>query len=177
VCYDSLGERNTCVESTLFTIGHSNLDIDSLKSALREYGIDAVVDVRSQPFSKHSPHFNKNELAASLKGSGVAYAFMGRELGGRPENTRYYDAEGFVRYDLWSKDELFQSGIRRLLKAVTERRLALLCSEEDPAYCHRHLLIARVLIEGGFPSGNILHIRAGADEWGCIRDDEIPRQR
>ena len=165
------------MESTLFTIGHSNLDIDSVKSALREYGIDAVVDVRSQPYSKFSPQFNKNDLAASLKDSNIAYAFMGRELGGRPDNRAYYDAEGYVRYDLWSQDEAFQEGIRRLLKGAAERRIALLCSEEDPAHCHRHLLIARVLNEGGFPGANILHIRALATEWGCIQDDEIPRQR
>jgi Domain of unknown function DUF488 len=98
---------------------------------------------------------------------------MGRELGGRPDNTAFYDDAGHVRYDLWSKSELFQSGLKQLIEAAGKSEVALLCSEEDPLRCHRYLLIARVLAQHGVPRSDILHIRA---DGRCIPDDELPRQ-
>jgi uncharacterized protein (DUF488 family) len=50
----------------------------------------------------------------------------------------------------------FQEAIVRLERGADEFRVALLCSEEDPAHCHRRLLISRVLVQRG---SEILHIR------------------
>jgi uncharacterized protein (DUF488 family) len=157
----------------IFTIGHSNLSIDDLITRLVTNAIDTVVDVRSQPVSKYSPHFNRVELADSLKQSGVRYSFMGKQLGGRPDSGQYYDADGYVRYDLWSASPDFQQGIALLEKAARRHRLALLCSEADPAHCHRHLLIARVLAERGWPREQIMHITAAGV---CMADATIPSQ-
>jgi uncharacterized protein (DUF488 family) len=157
----------------LFTIGHSNLELDDIRSNLRNYGVDTVVDVRSQPFSRYSPHFNRAELAHSLSSSGFAYEFEGERLGGRPADPRYYDVEGHVRYDRWSESVEFQAGLSRLLDLAESSSVALLCSEEDPARCHRHLLIARVLKDEGVDGDQILHIRASGD---VVADDDIPVQ-
>ena len=51
---------------------------------------------------------------------------------------------------------LFQSGIERVESGSRKFRLALLCSEENPAVCHRHLLVSRVLVERG---ADVRHIR------------------
>jgi uncharacterized protein (DUF488 family) len=157
----------------LFTIGHSNLELDDIRSNLRNYGVDTVVDVRSQPFSRYSPHFNRAELAHSLGSSGFGYEFEGERLGGRPGDARYYDGEGYVRYDLWSESVEFQAGLSRLLELAKSSSVALLCSEEDPARCHRHLLIARVLKDEGVAGDQILHIRASGE---LTADDDIPLQ-
>src|SRR5207248_1702339 len=60
--------------------------------------------------------------------------------------------------------------IQRVLSAAASRRVALMCSEENPAVCHRHLLIARVL---GRRKIDLLHIRGN----GQIEKDSELRAR
>lgn len=147
------------MESEIFTIGHSNFEISKLIQLLRANEVDTIVDVRSQPFSRLYSRFNRRELRDSLRSGGFRYSFMGDSLGGRPEGGVYYDVDGHVSYSRWSQSEAFQDGLRRLRAAAARYRLALLCSEEDPAACHRHLLIARELTSQGWSPSSILHIR------------------
>jgi uncharacterized protein (DUF488 family) len=158
----------------LFTIGHSNVAFDALLANLRAYEIEAVVDVRSQPASKYTPHFNRGELTWQLQEAGIRYAFCGDTLGGRPDGREFYDDEGYVRYDLWSASERFADGIARLVQSAGKRRTAMLCSEEDPEACHRHLLIARVLGDGAWTREAIIHIRG---DGSCQTDASIPVQQ
>ena len=81
---------------------------------------------------------------------------MGRELGGRPAGAEFYDQEGHVLYSRVAESSLFLEGLERLQEGLREFRLALLCSEENPAACHRRLLVGRVLAERGVA---IDHIR------------------
>jgi uncharacterized protein (DUF488 family) len=143
----------------LFTIGHSNQTFEALLANLRAYEIETVADVRSQPVSKYTPHFNRGDLTWRLQEAGIKYAFMGDTLGGRPAEPSLYDEDGYVRYDLWSASDAFREGIARLRQAAERWRVAVLCSEEDPQACHRHLLIARVLAAVGWPRSRIAHIR------------------
>ena len=69
---------------TIFTIGHSNHSLEVFINLLQSHKIDVHVDVRSKPFSRFSPQFNKEGLEKTVKVSGIKYLFMGRELGGRP---------------------------------------------------------------------------------------------
>jgi uncharacterized protein (DUF488 family) len=95
-------------------------------------------------------------MQRSLEGVGIRYLFLGAELGGRPANAEYYDASGRVVYSQLRKDAAFQSAITRLETGMERFRIALLCGEEDPAHCHRRLLIGRVLVERGH---EMTHIR------------------
>jgi uncharacterized protein (DUF488 family) len=143
----------------IFTIGHSNTAIDVLLDNLREYGIEALVDVRSQPVSRFVPHFNRRALEQTLPKHDIQYIFMGDSLGGRPSDVSAYDADGHVRYDVVSASEGFQSGINDLVDVSRTARTALMCSEEDPRKCHRSLLIARTLRSMGTDGATIIHIR------------------
>ena len=144
----------------LFTIGHSALPAAKLLELLRSYRIDTVVDVRSQPYSRLHPQHSRAALRDFLKVNGVRYAFMGDTLGGRPKEARHYDAQGHVNYSSWAGSADFQVGLARLTQALRKYRVALLCSEEDPRQCHRHLLIARALMNQGLEADEILHIRS-----------------
>jgi uncharacterized protein (DUF488 family) len=124
---------------------------------LRLHGIGAIVDVRSSPYAGYTPHFNRSALEAHMKTERIRYVFLGDVLGGRPEPDRFYDAEGHVLYGEVAVWERFRRGIERLLRGARSYRVALLCSEEDPTDCHRHLLIGRVLAESGI---DVRHIRA-----------------
>ncbi|NJD64686.1 MAG: DUF488 domain-containing protein [Chloroflexi bacterium] len=67
----------------LYTVGHSNHTADDLLDLLRRNGISVVVDVRSSPFSRYCPQFNREQLARHCAGK-LRYVWMGDSLGGRP---------------------------------------------------------------------------------------------
>ena len=67
----------------ILTVGHSTHPIDRFIALLQRHGVTAIADVRSQPFSRYAPQFNKAELTASLRQSGIQYVFLGKELGAR----------------------------------------------------------------------------------------------
>ncbi len=64
----------------LYTIGHSNHEIDVFLGLLRQHGVTAVGDVRSQPYSRYVPQFSRDALVAALANAGIAYVFLGKEL-------------------------------------------------------------------------------------------------
>jgi uncharacterized protein (DUF488 family) len=141
----------------LFSIGHSNISLEAFLRLLDVTCIQVVADVRTVPRSRYVPHFDAAPLAAALTRRKIMYLSLGEQLGGRPEGDEYYDADSHVRYDRLAESEPFQAGITRLRAGMQEYRIALLCSEEDPARCHRHLLIGRVLRSEGT---ELYHIRA-----------------
>jgi uncharacterized protein (DUF488 family) len=123
---------------------------------LKGHGVEVVADVRSQPYSRHAPHFSARGIEAILSKSGIGRLFLGLELGGRPVGEEFYDADGRVDYARIERSLPFLDGIQRLEREIRERRTALLCSEEDPTWCHRRLLVGRVLVERGI---SVRHIR------------------
>lgn len=140
----------------IFSIGHSNQSLEQFLSLLKRHEIEAVVDTRSYPVSKFAPHFNQPVLQHSLPRHGIRYVFRGAELGGRPQGEEYYDEEGHVVYARVAEADFFLNGIARLERNVAKLRIALMCTEENPAACHRRLLIGRVLARRGI---SMIHIR------------------
>ena len=140
----------------LYTIGHSNHAEETFIGLLRQHSIEILADVRSQPYSKYTPHFNQSNLQAILPREHVQYLFMGDQLGGRPAGDEFYDVRGHVLYHRVADADFFLKGLTRLEQGVTSFRVAIMCSEENPLVCHRHRLVARVLHKRGVP---IQHIR------------------
>lgn len=154
--------------TTVRTIGHSNHPIERFIALLREHGIETLVDVRSRPYSRWAPQFQKSFLSRSLTAAGIAYVFLGDELGGRPEGREFYDAEGHVDYERRARARDFQTGVARLLEIARERSTAIVCAEEDPGHCHRRLLVAPALQQNDV---TVEHIRGDGrvqteDEFG-----------
>jgi uncharacterized protein (DUF488 family) len=154
--------RNALV---VFTIGHSVHSLDKLISLLNANRVEVLVDIRSEPYSRKVPHFNKDNLEKEIKKSGLKYLFLGKELGGRPTKRQFYDQEGFVLYSKIADSPDFKSGLERVLNGIEKFRVALMCSEENPVNCHRRLLVGRVLSSGGV---EVFHIRAD----GSIQSEE-----
>ncbi|HZT20067.1 MAG TPA: DUF488 domain-containing protein [Dongiaceae bacterium] len=128
----------------VYTIGHSTHPMESFLALLRQHGVTAVADVRSAPYSSYQPHYNREPLAAALKGEGIAYVFLGRELGARSEDRASY-AGGRVQYRRLAASPAFRRGLERVLAGAREHRIALMCAEREPLECHRMLLVAREL--------------------------------
>jgi uncharacterized protein (DUF488 family) len=140
----------------IWSVGHSKHVMGKFLSVLEDAAIACLVDVRSQPYSRYSPHFNEASLKTSLVESGICYEFMGDSLGGRPPETFMYDEEGHVLYGEMAKSERFRHGIEKLVHLGSRQRTVMMCSEESPVDCHRRLLIARVLAG----SIEVIHLRA-----------------
>lgn len=138
----------------IFTIGHSNHPLDKFLELLGHHDISAVADVRSHPYSRYNPQFNREALKAALQGSKIAYVFLGSELGARSEDPNCCE-NGQVRYDRLSETPIFRKGLDRLVRGASDHRIAMMCAEKDPLTCHRALLVSRSLEAKGVP---ILHI-------------------
>ena len=163
----------------LCTIGHSAHTLEKFINLLELHGIQTVVDVRSVPASRFHPQFSKRNLSDALARQEIQYVFLGQELGGRPSDPTCY-AGGVLPekgtkpwprpdYARIVKRDWFIQGIERLLRCAVGCPTAILCSEEDPAHCHRHFLIAEYLGQH-HPDVEVLHIRGNG---ALLRADEI----
>ncbi len=141
--------------AVVYTIGHSTHSTETLIELLGKHEVTAIADVRSSPYSRFNPQFNREILKSELKRSGIAYVFLGNELGARSEDSRCYIG-GKVQYNLLAQTELFQEGLRRVALGATKQRIALLCAEKDPLTCHRTILVCRHLADRGIGIRHIL---------------------
>lgn len=115
---------------SLLTVGHSNHSFERFLELLEEQGVEVLVDVRSNPYSRFASQFNRDPLAEAVKRAGIKYVFLGRELGGRPDGDEFYDDDGHVLYGRVSRSPLFLAGIDRLERGLGQHRVAIMCSEE-----------------------------------------------
>jgi uncharacterized protein (DUF488 family) len=149
-------------EITVWTVGHSTHPYARFLELLRAASITAVADVRTAPFSRHFPQFNKDALQTELRMDGIAYSFLGKELGGRPTGSQYY-CDGVADYERMARSPDFARGLQRVLDGARKYRIALMCSEHDPLDCHRCLLVGRALAARGAAVKHILADGAIAD--------------
>ena len=142
-------------ENHLFTVGHSNVDMETFLELIRSHGVELIVDVRSSPYSKYVPQFNRENLKAKLESEGVGYEFLGDRIGGKPRDEKYYE-DGKVVYSLIEAEPSYREGISQLMELLKTRKTSLMCSEENPFNCHRHNLLSQTLLRRGV---KVIHIR------------------
>lgn len=138
----------------IYTIGHSTHTIDEFIKLLKSRQINAIADVRSTPYSRYQPQYNRESLAKSLEEAGIVYGFLGDSLGGRSKNQEDYE-DGRVVYSRLKKNWYFQNGLERAIEGAKKFKFALMCSEKEPIDCHRTLLVGQTLFEMG---EEIIHI-------------------
>jgi uncharacterized protein (DUF488 family) len=153
----------------VYTLGHSNHALAAYITLLKRHGVDAVADVRSQPYSRFHPQFNREPLKAELKMNGIAYVFLGRELGARSQDPACYE-NGKVQYGRLARTPQFREGLERVRTGAATKRIALLCAEKDPLQCHRTILVSRHLAEQGVAVRHIL-----ADGGGETHPEALQR--
>ena len=141
--------------SGLLSFGHSNHEVDFFLRLLTGTGVTAVVDVRSHPFSKRLPQYDRSNLEAALRSREVDYIFLGALLGGRPARRALYDDEGRVDYEKVRATDDFSDGLDELIRCSKKCTVAFLCSEEDPLDCHRGLMITPALVERGISPSHL----------------------
>src|ERR1044072_4222369 len=123
----------------LFTIGYEGATQAELIAALREAGVERVIDVRAVPLSR-KPGFSKNVLAAGLKEAGIDYVHL-KALGTPPDGReaarerRMAEMKRIYAEQLETPEAGMDAG--RMIALAEEMPSALLCFERDPAGCHR----------------------------------------
>jgi uncharacterized protein (DUF488 family) len=156
---------------TVYTLGHSDLTIETFIDLLRQHAITLVVDVRSQPYSRWAAQYNRELLAHSLGAAGLRYEFLGDALGGRPADPRMYSPDGeHPDYGKVENSAAYQAGIDTLLSLTHSERIALVCSEGDHRHCHRHLLIGQTLLGRSI---RVLHIQP---DGTTVEGGSVPSQ-
>jgi len=147
----------------LYSIGHGARPLEVFIGLLQEHRIEYLIDVRSRPFSRFNPQYNRKALEQSLAAVGIRYVFMGDTLGGRPEDPTCYTAEGHADYSVMRTKDFFRTGLERLLVAhEKDCAVAMMCSESKPGECHRSRLIGQTLAQVDVP---VMHI----DERGVLQ--------
>ncbi len=140
---------------SIYTIGYGNHSISNFIQILKEYQIQAVIDVRTTPFSRYRPAFNQKRLIEHLSEAGIGYKHKGTELGGLPKDPLLL-TDGFPDYEKIRKTIPYQNGINYLECGIEiEFRIVIMCSCLDYRKCHRHNLIGLDLIRRGY---DVIHI-------------------
>lgn len=159
----------------LFTIGHSNHPLRRFLQLLALHGIGLVCDVRSTPYSRFNPQFDREPLQAALQAGGIGYLYLGESLGGKPREPGY-PTDDDARFALIAASDGFRAGVERLMTESRARRTAVMCAEKDPGRCHRGLLICPNLP----PDVTVRHILADgslADRLGQDGNGSLGDQR
>jgi uncharacterized protein (DUF488 family) len=137
----------------VWTIGHSNHALPDFLALLAEHRIETIADVRRFPGSRRWPQFNREALAASLAGAGIAYHHF-PELGGRRTSQledspnagwRVAAFRAYADYMLTPEGEQAFHELRLLAE---RSRTATMCAEVLPWRCHRRLLADRFVTIG-----------------------------
>ena len=133
------------------TIGYEGGTVDGFIRALREAGVELVLDIRAAPVSRKKG-FSKNQLAAHLAGAGIGYRHL-RGLGtpkrGR-EAARSGDLESFERIfreHMEEPEALLDLG--EAIALAQAKPVCLLCLERDPEHCHRLIVGTRMAWQTG----------------------------
>lgn len=132
---------------TLWTVGYERFATpEALLAVLEEAGIERVSDVRALPQSRRRG-FSRRALQDRLADAGIVYEHWG-ELGnpahlratfrsGALDEGREAFRERLVAGYLWAVDSLAET--------LAERPTAVLCLEDDPALCHRGVVIEELV--------------------------------
>ncbi|HZW70492.1 MAG TPA: DUF488 domain-containing protein [Hanamia sp.] len=145
-------------EKIIYTIGHSTHTLEEFVAMLKSFNIELLADIRSFPGSRKFPHFNKENLPASLAENNIEYIHL-RNLGGRrkvnPEscNTGWRVA-AFRGYADYMETENFEKAIKELEQIASAKRVAYMCAEAVWWRCHRSLVSDYLKNEGW----TVLHI-------------------
>lgn len=125
----------------VFTIGHGANDFRVIADRLEHFGIATVIDVRTHPFSRHAPDFNRDVLSGLAATAGFGYRWMGDTLGGLGETP---DPAPFL------------ASLHQVVKLASSAPVVLLCAEGEPSRCHRSTVLAPALEEMGAQITHIL---------------------
>ena len=121
--------KMSALHGVVLTIGHSTHSMERFVMLLSQHRVTAVADVRSTPYSRFNPQFNRETLKEDLRKDGIHYVFLGQELGARSDDRSCYE-KGRVQYSRLARTERFRHGVGRVVRGSETYQIALLCAEK-----------------------------------------------
>lgn len=160
----------------LWTIGHWTCPEPVFLRPLLEHEIELLADVRSQPGSRRSPQFSRDQLPDWLADAGIDYLHL-PDLGGRrgkqdvdPSINAGWRQPSFKNYADYTLGPSYRHGVDELAGLATARRVAIMCGEPMPWRCHR-LLVANTLAARGWTVWHLIDDapprRHELGQWGA----------
>lgn len=141
----------------IFTLGHSNYEMNRLINMINYYKINCIVDIRGIPYSKYNTQYNKDVIEKTLKDLGYIYLYMAKEFGAKRESKESYNEEGYADFEKVAKEDVFLKGINRLKVGCNKGyKIVLLGAMQEPIRCHRSILCGKELVKYGFVINHIL---------------------
>jgi uncharacterized protein (DUF488 family) len=137
----------------LLTIGYEGCTIDQVLSALREAGVELLIDVRAVPQSR-KPGFSKRQLAAGLDERGIRYVHLqglGTPKPGRDAVRAGHPDRMETIFRAHMEGDRPQAELAQATALAGSARACLLCFEHDPRMCHRRLVAEMITAETGQP--------------------------
>lgn len=133
--------------TSIATVGYEGATVESFLAALRDAGVELVVDVRAVTSSRR-PGFSKRQLAAELERVGIDYLHL-RGLGTPAEGRAAARAGRHAEMRRVFLEHLRTPEAQEALTELEEvlergRRIALLCYEADAAHCHRSIIASGI---------------------------------
>lgn len=144
-------------KETVFTIGYTAFNVVNFIEVLKKNRITCLVDVRSNPNSRYYEDYNEYNIKRLLAENGIHYRNYKCEFGARQLNKDFYDKEGYMSFIKFSKSDVFQTGVSKIIAGINLGYVfAFMCAEKDPIDCHRNILVARQFYKLGYNVSNIL---------------------
>lgn len=169
----------------ILTVGHGTRDVGAFLALLGGAGVELLVDVRRFPSSRRNPRYAQEALRTALAEAGIAYVWMGEELGGfrsAVPGSRHTALanRAFAGYADHMDTPAFRRGLERLIALARERPTAVMCAETLWWRCHRRMLadallaagceVAHLLDDGVHP--HALHPNARVEDGRPVYDVE-----
>lgn len=182
--------HGTDLSPPLLTVGYGSSGLNEFVDLLNRTSVAYLLDVRSKPYSRFKPEFNREALAQRLGHEGIRYVFMGDLLGGLPQDPACY-TDGKVDYEKVRAQPFYQRGISRLRTAWEQGlTVALMCACGKPEKCHRAKLVGVSLQREGIHVEHVerhgqrtsqdavmMRLNASPDLFGFMKEAATSRKR
>jgi len=145
------------MQKTLYTIGYAGYNTNDFIDVLKRYSINALIDVRSNPFSSHFPVYNMDILEQTLKRNNIHYRSYANEFGAQQPERCFYTPQGYLDFEIFTASEKYNHGYQRIEDGLMKDYVfALMCSEKDPMDCHRSIMISKTFNDNGYSVHHLL---------------------
>ena len=168
------------IPGNLFTIGYSGFDIKNFVDTLNDFNINAIIDVRSIPYSSRFANYNIDNMRSIVsdkknwKQKNVYYLNFKDSFGARQTNLEYYNNEKYLDFEKFRRSTSFLTGCERVCNGLNlGYNIVLMCAEIEPSQCHRSVMISRWFDLSGY---KITHILPGKIKYQKDIDEELLRQ-
>ena len=74
----------------IYTVRDGRHPLEDFLRLLGLHRVEALVHVRSQPYSRWAPQFKREAMTPALSAVGITYHYPGDSLGGRPSDAGLY---------------------------------------------------------------------------------------